>query len=91
MTDQTEKPAAADDLELRIAKLVLGPGDILVLKSARKLPIDRAEAIKRHLKVVVPDNKVMIVDPDFEISVLQKPAAAAGTAPAATTAKPRVT
>lgn len=59
--------------EFQIAKLTLAPGDVLVIRSDRPLDREQVMRINEHMRKLVPhDNKVMVIDKTFELSVLTR-------------------
>lgn len=63
-----------DDLEYRIGKLVLGPGDFLVVKSDRRLTTEQLVRMRDSMKSALGamENKVLVVDVGIDLTVLTK-------------------
>jgi hypothetical protein len=62
-----------DDIEYRIAKLSLSPGDVLVVAVDRPLDRQTAERMRDHFRSIAPEiNRILMVDPSIELSVLTK-------------------
>lgn len=62
-----------DDLELRIARLRLEPGDVLVLKATERLPHETARCLGDQARQIVgADVRVMVLDSQLDLSVLTK-------------------
>jgi hypothetical protein len=71
-----------DDLELRIAKLALGPDDILVLRPGRILTsVAEVEIAARIGQRFGLTGRVMVLGPDTELSVVAKSDVASETPP----------
>jgi hypothetical protein len=62
-----------EDLELRIGKLELRTGDILVLKTSAKLSPERLEVIASTFRELIPLNiRTVVLDgDDWQIAVLR--------------------
>lgn len=61
------------DLELRIARLTLAPGDVLVAKAKGEMTSAAAERGERYLRMLVPHGvRVMVIDDRVDLSVLTK-------------------
>lgn len=59
--------------EFSISKMQLGPGDILVLRAPVALSFTSAEHIRAYLRQSLPEGqRVLILEPGFELSVLTK-------------------
>lgn len=66
-------PQSADQLEYRIAKLQLRPGDVLVVKVDHTISAEIGGRIREHFeRTVGPDRKVLILDNSIDLSVLTK-------------------
>lgn len=62
-----------DDLELRIGKLNLAPGDVLVLKSAERFSPDAIARITLYVRRVCgPQHRVLILDGGIDLAVLTR-------------------
>lgn len=64
-----------DELELRIAKLELAPGDVLVVQGDSNLFLypDILNRMHDRMKAIIgPDVKVMFIDASITLSVLTK-------------------
>jgi hypothetical protein len=62
-------------LELRpatIAKLELGPDDVVVVRCTESLDQDRAERIGQTVKEAVGDHKVLVLAKNITLEVVQK-------------------
>jgi hypothetical protein len=60
------------DLELRVAKLSLRPGDILVAKSTVARPKDALRLAQEALAAYVPVGaKVLVIGPDIDIATIR--------------------
>lgn len=56
-----------------IAKLRLQAEDVLVIRTDRPTGLETADRIRKHLGPLLPAGvKVMIINPDIELSVLTK-------------------
>ena len=65
--------SADRDLEFRIAKLQLAPGDVLVVKSNKRVTPEAIENAKRLMvHVLPPEVRWMFIDPEIELSVLTR-------------------
>jgi hypothetical protein len=61
----------ADDLEFRIAKLEVKPGDVLVVKVDDHITRDRALIIQHKLQTRLPKGvKALVLDKGIDLSVL---------------------
>lgn len=64
-------PDSSDPLEYQIARLALGPGDILVFSTPRTLSRDAFDRIRKTLQELLGDSrKVLILDAGCELSAL---------------------
>lgn len=61
---------SAADLEYRIAKLKLAPGDVLVVKIAHTLTADIGGRIRDHIERATGHDKVLILDNSMDLSTL---------------------
>jgi hypothetical protein len=62
----------ADDLELKIGKMTLGPADVLVVKVSTRLTYEQhRELCKRVKSLLAPGMRFMVVNDDVELSVVQ--------------------
>jgi hypothetical protein len=62
-----------DDVEFKIAKLELGPGDILAIRSQRTLTsVVAAELTARLERRLNLPGRVLVVDSEIELSVIAK-------------------
>lgn len=61
---------ADGDLEYRIGKLALAPGDILVVKAAKDMPAKDWKAFREAFKRHIPNNVLLMVSGDVDLSVL---------------------
>lgn len=52
--------------------LRLQPGDILVVKSERRLTVEQATALREHVKERIPDHEVLVIPPDLDLAVLRQ-------------------
>lgn len=60
-----------DDLEFRIARLDLRPGDVLVVKvNGPAISGETATAVRRMVNVTIPDHKVLVLDERLDLAVL---------------------
>ncbi|MGJ5000570.1 hypothetical protein ACQR10_04550 [Bradyrhizobium sp. HKCCYLRH2060] len=79
----------SDELEFQIAKLALGPDDILVLRSSRILTaVSAAELESRIAHRFGLQSRVMVVQPDFELSVVNRSDVASSVAAPTASASP---
>jgi hypothetical protein len=63
----------SDDLEYRITKLQLRPGDFLVLKSRQPLTDEHVRLLRRAFEEIVGrDHRVIVIDDDLDLSILTK-------------------
>lgn len=65
--------AVDGDLEFRIAKLELGPRDVLVVKTAYHI----AREVVERIRITLADdagltNKIMVIGPDLDLAVLTR-------------------
>jgi hypothetical protein len=61
----------ADDLDFRIAKLEVKPGDVLVVKIATRITDQIAHDLKLRFEARLPDAvKVLVLDSGIDLSVL---------------------
>lgn len=61
----------ADDLDYRIAKLEVRPGDLLVMKCKGCIDNETARRIKGQFTGLLPDRaKVIVIDDQTDLSVL---------------------
>lgn len=64
-----------DDIEFRLAKLALAPGDVLVVKVAGRLTQQMVDAIGARLRSTIGDgHKLLIIDDLVNLSVLTRAA-----------------
>ncbi len=56
-----------------IAKLDLGPDDIVVVRCSENFNVDRIERIGKTVKEAVGDHKVLVLTPGLSIEVIVKP------------------
>ncbi|MGJ5149865.1 hypothetical protein [Bradyrhizobium sp. HKCCYLR1023] len=71
----------SDELEFQIAKLAVGPDDILVMRSGRILTaVSAAEFESRIAHRFGLQGRVMVIPPDFELSVVNVSDVASSTA-----------
>jgi hypothetical protein len=60
-----------DDLEYRIARLALHPGDIVIVKVAGRLSDDASRRIVHHVKRCCGDRqRVLVVEDGIDLSIL---------------------
>lgn len=59
-----------DDLEYRIAKLEVKPGDVIVFKTDRVLSLDQINHVRECIKRVLPGIQALILDKGAEISLI---------------------
>lgn len=62
-----------DVVELKpstIAKLELGPNDIVVVRCSESMSAERADIIGNTVKEAVGDHKVLVLTPNLRIEVL---------------------
>lgn len=61
------------DVDLRIARLTLRPGDTLVVKAAHHLTRDMRECVRQAVAPHIPEGvAVLVIDPLLELSVLAR-------------------
>ncbi len=53
-----------------IKKINVNPGDVIVIRANRKISAESAFRINQFVIGALPDNKVIILDGDLELSVL---------------------
>lgn len=59
--------------EMQIAKLHLELDDVLVVRTDRHVTMEMADRIRHHLLTILPEGaRVLIVNPDIELSVLTR-------------------
>ncbi len=56
-----------------IAKLDLGPNDIVVVRCSENFSPERVELIGKTVKETVGDHKVLVLTPSLSIEVIVKP------------------
>lgn len=61
-----------DDLEFRISKIKLEPGDILVLKTPRPITGDMAARLRDIFERLSPGFKTLILDQGMELAVVNE-------------------
>lgn len=62
---------STDPLEYQIARLELGPGDVLVFKASKALTREGADRVTRAVRSILGDHqKVMILDDGHDLAVL---------------------
>lgn len=62
-----------DELELRIARLELGPGDMIILQADKILSREQADRIREYVRLAVGnDRRVLLLSGGIELSVLTK-------------------
>jgi hypothetical protein len=59
-----------NDLEYKIARMDLRPGDILVVKSQHTLSYETVVRIQSDFERVAPGHKIMVVDKSLDLSIL---------------------
>ena len=62
----------ADDLEYRIAKLDLGPDDVLVVKYHGEITIGSVRSINDTAQACAPGVRVLFIGDDLDLSVLTR-------------------
>lgn len=65
-----EHQSRQPDVEYRVAKLSLGPGDLLVVKTEKPLTREAAERIREVLKQYLPNQKALVLEPGIDLAVL---------------------
>ncbi len=60
----------SDDLEYRIGKLDVKPGDMLVVKLNSRLTDDMAKRARQHFETSIPGVKVLVIDSAVDLSIL---------------------
>ena len=66
------RKAAEGSLDLEVAKLDLQPGDVVVIRSHRKLDHDQIKLIAEQLKAVLPkDVRAAVVDSEVSLEVIK--------------------
>jgi hypothetical protein len=68
----------SDDLEFRIAKLDLGPDDVVIVKVKGRVPESVFARVQSHIDKTFGGTKIrtLIIDASIDISVLQSERAA---------------
>lgn len=64
-----------DVVELKpatIAKLELGPDDVVIVRLSESMEPDRLDAIGKTVKEAVGDHKVLVVAPNITLEVVKK-------------------
>lgn len=62
-----------EDLEYRVGKLSMAPGDVLVVKLGRTVNVEEAQRVRRYVgKAVGEGVPVLIIDGNVDLSVLTK-------------------
>lgn len=77
-------PPRSDDLELRIARLALGPDDVLVVK--RQVPgpisVEHAERVRSIVRDAAgPNTRILVIDASTDLAVLTRAEIEARTDP----------
>lgn len=65
-----ERPDMTDDLEFRIARLRLEPGDVLVARVKGTASAEICHSVYNHVSSVIGDGRVLVVDERIDFSVL---------------------
>ena len=62
-----------DAIEFKIAKLQLGPRDVLVVKSAYHIPMETVTRIRSTIQADAGiDNQILVIGPDIDLAVLTR-------------------
>jgi len=78
---QTPNPPRMSDLEYRIGKLSLAPGDVLVVKLAERMCNQHAvQRLRGNVREMMPSQKVLVISNDADLSVLTQTEIAERTA-----------
>lgn len=65
-----QKENNMENLEFRIAKLSLNPGDILVVKINKIISVEMAQVVKKTVLEATGHRKIMVIDGDTDLAVL---------------------
>ncbi|MDB5358851.1 MAG: hypothetical protein JWO51_148 [Rhodospirillales bacterium] len=61
------------DLQIQIARLELKPGDVLVISPTRQFTAEQAARCRNHVGTILnSSNRVMILDPGMDLTVLTR-------------------
>lgn len=55
-----------------VQRLQLNLGDVVVIKSERRLLPEQFEALRQYVSSVIPGHEVLLLDAKFEVSVMDK-------------------
>lgn len=64
------KSNSINDIEFKIARLELGPEDILVLRFKERISKEAAEGLQKSIKPLIGDRKCMILENGADVAVL---------------------
>lgn len=59
-----------DDLQFKIARLELRPGDILVVRAPMRLPSETVARLRDMVRQAAPNVRAMVLDAGLDLSVL---------------------
>ena len=69
-----EKEVEIEAVRVEVAKLAMSPGQILAVKCMSILSMSQREEIAQVMKSVVPEGvKVLVLDKEFDICVVEPP------------------
>ena len=64
----------SDDIEFKIAKLELGPRDVLVVKSAYHISDEGVQRVRQYIceQANIYGNAILVIQPDLDLAVLTR-------------------
>lgn len=72
MSDAARTRRAAEELEFRISKIKLEPGDILVLRSPKPLSPEVAKRLQEMFAKLSPSFKTLVLDAGMDLAVVSE-------------------
>ncbi len=64
------KPAESQDIEFKIARLELRPGDVLVVRTKQRLSRAQIDRLADLIKPAIGSHRCLILDSDTDLAVL---------------------
>jgi len=64
--------SSIDEIESKIARLRLEPGDVLIVKTSWKLQGDQMKALRDRAKQFVPNNEVLLITENLDVNVRRR-------------------
>lgn len=63
--------AALEHLEVQdVTRVALRPGDVIVLRTRRRASYEVCVRLMDQCRLIWPDNKVVVLDPDYDLEVV---------------------